>query len=518
MAQKDKIAIDITGEKISIIIGTRFKILNAITIETPKEAYSDDKITDIEALRSAMEPHIGKAKHKDAYFIVRGDDLIVRRITLPIMKEAAMRESVEWELTQFVGERADEYNVSYEVSVRKDSTKDGNCEVLMVAVEKTKTNRYLELGKALGLNLKGLDICSSATSRILRSYQQLYTTGIKSVGVIDIGANSSSISIVERGKMMLEKYQGYGMMSASNNLIESNMEYEVFLDKIDLVNEDAEDFTDGKLERLFDSINNQFNTIIQFYSSGKVKKSLDKMFLLGSASKVKGLDKYLESVFNTQVEHVPSFDNFRFSIKVGKKIQLKDYFYVYGLLLRSDGKELNLLPVEYNSREVSGKQKKSAILIVAALVVVLLGGFGYVQGKRLVLTMSQKSLVEEIAKNKEIIEKEAVLDRNIAMLNAHIQKAGTLGELKTKETDKIILEMQKYFPSNVKAVNVNYNRNSINVSATSTNQESIEQLWANLRETEIYKNCHIGGIAGKDGVYTFTIQVTLGGGVEVGNS
>ncbi|MGL5353491.1 MAG: type IV pilus biogenesis protein PilM, partial [Clostridium sp.] len=221
MAQKDKIAIDITGEKISIITGTRFKILNAITIETPKEAFSDDKITDIEALRSVMEPHIGKAKNKDAYFIVRGDDLIVRRITLPAMKDAAMRESVEWELTQFVGERADEYNVSYEVSVRKDSAKDGNCEVLMVAVEKIKTNKYLELGKALGLNIKGLDICSSATSRVLRSYQQLYTTGIKSVGVIDIGANSSSISIVERGKMMLEKYQGYGMVSASNNSIES---------------------------------------------------------------------------------------------------------------------------------------------------------------------------------------------------------------------------------------------------------------------------------------------------------
>lgn len=520
MAQKDKIAIDITGEKISIIIGTRFKILNAITIETPKDAYSEDKILDIEALRVVIEPHISrnKVKNKDAYFIVRGDDLIVRRIILPVMKEAAMRESVEWELTQFVGERADEYNVSYEVSARKDAAKDGNCEVLMVAVEKTKTNKYLELGKALGLNIKGLDICSSSTARVLRSYQQLYTAGVKSVGVIDISANSSSISIVERGKMMLEKYQGYGMYSASNDSIESNMEYEVFLDKIDLINESAEDFTDGKLERLFDSINNQFNTIIQFYSSGKVKKSLDKMFLLGSASKVDGLDKYLESVFNTQVEHVPSFDNFRFSIKVGKKVQLKDYFYVYGLLLRIDNKELNLLPAEYNNKEVKGKQKKSAILISVLLVILLATGFGLVKVRKIVLQIKEKALISEIAKNKEIIEKQNALDQNISMLNAHIQKAKTLGELKTKETNKIILELQKHFPSNIKATNISYNRTTINISATSTNQESIEQLWANLRETETYKNCHIGSISGKDGAYTFTIDINLGGGVLNGNS
>ena len=54
MAQKDRIAIDITGEKISIIIGTRFKILNAITIETPRGSYSEDEILDIELLRNEV--------------------------------------------------------------------------------------------------------------------------------------------------------------------------------------------------------------------------------------------------------------------------------------------------------------------------------------------------------------------------------------------------------------------------------------------------------------------------------
>lgn len=520
MAQKDRIAIDITSEKISIIIGTRFKILSAITIETPKNSYSEDNIVDIEALRRAMEPYVGKGKNKvrDAYFIIRGDDLIVRRITLPNMKDVAMRESVEWELQQFVGERCDEYNVSYEVAQNKNSSKDGNCEVIMVAVEKTKTNKYLELGKLLGLNIKALDICSNACARILRSYQQVYVSGVKTVGIVDISANSCSLAIIERGKMMLEKYQGYGIVSASNDPINNNGDYGVFLDKIDLRDENTEDFTDGKLERLFDSLNNQFNTIIQFYSSGKIKKSLDKVFLLGSGSKIKGLDKYFESVFNTQVEAIPSFENFRFSIKVGNRIELKDYFYAYGLLLRTDNKELNLIPVEYNNIESSDKKKKSAIVVGGLIVICLAVGFAGVKVKKIVLEKQKVSLIKEIEKNKDLLEQEAILDRDISLTAAHIQKAGNLQELKTKETDKTIVELQKHFPSNIKVQNINYNRADIIISATSTNQESIEQLWANLRESEKYKNCYVDNIAGKDGAYAFNITISLIGGVVDGNS
>lgn len=520
MAQKDRIAIDITSEKISIIVGTRFKILNAVTIETPKGAYDEDNIVDIEALRRVMEPHVakGKSKIRDAYFIVRGDDLIVRRITLPNMKEAAMRESVEWELEQFVGERADEYNVSYEVAANKSSAKDGNCEVLMVAVEKTKTNKYLELGKLLGLNVKALDICSNASARILRGYQQIYAGGVKTIGVVDISANSCSLAVVERGKMMLEKYQGYGMLSASNEPIDNNMDYEVFLDKIDFEKENTEDFTDGKLERLFDSLNNQFNTIIQFYSSGKIKKNLDKILLLGSGSKIKGLDKYFEETFNTQVQFVPSFDSFRFSVKVSSKIQLKDYFYAYGLLLRLDDKELNLIPVEFNNVESAEKNKKSAIAVGILILLSLVVGFAGVKVKKVMLDVKKSSLEAEIAKNKEILEKEAMLDNDINLINAHITKVSNLGDIKTKDTKKVITELISKFPSNIKAEQVAYSQNNIEISGTSTNQESIEELWANLRETEVYKKSHISNISENSGAYKFTLSISLGGGDVNGNS
>ena len=526
MAQRDRIAIDITSEKISIIIGTRFKILNAITIETPKNSYSEDNIIDVDSIRIAMEPYIGKGKIRirDAYFIVRGDDLIVRNITLPYMKEVAMRESVEWELTQFVGERSDEYNVSYEVSIKKDSENDGNCEVLMVAVEKTKINKYLELGKALGLNIKGLDICASASARIVRSYNQLYIAGIKSVGVLDLSANSSSLTIIESGKVKIEKYQGYGILSASSKPINNNTKYEVFLEKIDLTNKNAEDFTDDRLETLFSSLNNQFNGIIQFYSSGKIKKSLDKILLVGSGSKIEGIDKYFESIFNTQVEQAPTFEDFKFRIKISEKIsgkiQLKDYFYVYGLLLKTGNKELNLLPIEYNKSGVASKEKnkKNAILVLALVVIFLVVGLGFVEGKKFFMKIEKEKLIKEITENKELMDKEVKLNSDIELIKAYIQKAATLDDLKTKETNKIVLEMQKHFPSNVKTTSVIYDRNSITIAATSTNQDSIEQLWANLRESDEYKNSHVGTISGKDGEYIFNIIITLNGGVIIGNS
>ena len=101
MFEKDLIAIDINKETISILVGTRYKISNGTTIETPRNSFDNGRILDVNIISGAIAPHIKKAKTKDVAFVVRGEDIITRHLNIPFAKDEAMRDSVDFELRQF---------------------------------------------------------------------------------------------------------------------------------------------------------------------------------------------------------------------------------------------------------------------------------------------------------------------------------------------------------------------------------------------------------------------------------
>ncbi|MEG0297724.1 MAG: pilus assembly protein PilM [Clostridium sp.] len=514
MLDKERITIDITSEQIAILVGTRFKIYHSALIETPQGSFENDQIVDIDRLKAAIMPQISngnvKKKIKDVYFVVRGEELILRQISLPQMKDAALKDSVEWELTQVVGDRADEYYVDYEVLAKKAEGQEQNLEVLMVATEKAKVANYVELGKALGLRVKVIDMCANLTARTMRSYQDVFKNGVKSIGVLDLRAENSGFTIIDKGRLMQHKFRGEGMASISDEKFDSKMDYEVFLNKVDINAEGIDDFTDGETERFLSSLVFHYNSIVQYYSSGKVKKTLDKIYIFGSGTKVHGFKAYIEESFNTQVELMPGFEDLRTSIKYPKKAKMEDFFYAYALMLKQDEKELNLVPQEEENALKKEGQKKSAVAVAIAVVVAMGLGFGGVKGYEVYLGYKEKDLQKELAKSQALIEKQDKLDKEIALVNEHIQIAGKVDTLKSKETDTFLKELNKLMPATVVAASVNYTKDgNIAIAATASDQASAEKFYANLRESKDYSNCHIASLTNADGKVTFTVEITL---------
>ncbi|MFR9241899.1 MAG: type IV pilus biogenesis protein PilM [Clostridium baratii] len=335
MFEKDIIAIDMNEEKISILIGNKYKISDGITIDMPKGAYVDDEIINAEKIEEVISPFIKKLKGKvkEAAFCVRGQSLITRHLVLPYMKEEPMRDSIEFELKQFIGERIDEYYFDYEIVYYDKNQNSGNADVLLVAVEKDKVDKLMKLASNLKLTVKAIDIYANTTARIFKHLKTSFIKRVKSSGVITIDGHSNSMIIMEWGRLSLEKYQGYGMYKASEDGITNQDSYNKFLQSIDLteVREEEE-----KYDRFFQSLISQYNSLIQFYTSGKVKKNLDKIYVAGSARHVRGINQYLEVNFGTKFGELPSFKDFKFNVKAPKKIELEEYMNAYGLLLRRE--------------------------------------------------------------------------------------------------------------------------------------------------------------------------------------
>lgn len=334
MFEKDLVAIDINEERIAILVGQKYKILDGIILETPSEAYSEDKIFSVEKLTEVIKPFIEKkAKVNDCMFVVRGSDIVSRHVTMPMAKEEAMRDSVEFELKQFVGDRIEEFYFDYEVIHYDKNENNGNANVLIVAVLKEKIDAYIDLGRALKLNVKAIDIYANACARVFRNLKNNFNKKIKSSGVLCIDGHSNSMIITEWNKLNIEKYQSYGLYQSTDKYINNLIEYKEYLESIDLIEVREEE---EKYDRFFKSLVDQYNSLIQFYTSGKVKKNLDRIYVLGSSTMINGVEQFLEVSFNTKVSSLPSFNDLKSSVKAPKKINLKDYFYAYGLLLRKE--------------------------------------------------------------------------------------------------------------------------------------------------------------------------------------
>ncbi len=357
MFEKDLIAIDINKETISILVGTRYKISNGTIIETPRSSFDNGRILDVNLISGAIGAHIKKAKTKDVAFVVRGEDIITRHLNIPFAKDEAMRDSVDFELRQFMGDRVDEYYFDYQIINQNKNDGTGKCDVLVVACSRDKIDVFMELGKVLRLNVKAIDLYANVVARVFRDLRKSTTKGIKTIGVIGIDSDDSNITILEWGKLILEKYKDSGILSTVDkeftNLTEYNSvldtvdfgdlrksttkgiktigvigidsddsnitilewgklilekykdsgilstvdkeftnltEYNSILDTVDLI-EPKQPGEESDIELYFKDEANDYNSLIQYYTSGKVKKNLDRIYVMGSATRIKGIEQ-----------------------------------------------------------------------------------------------------------------------------------------------------------------------------------------------------------------------------------
>lgn len=337
MFEKDVIALDINEESITILIGHKHDIRDGATFKTPKGSFKEDNIVDLDAILDAIQPYIAKKKRgaKEIMFSIRGQDIIIRHLTVPNTDEKLMRENVYFELKQFIGEKIEEYYNDFEVTNYnyKESNTDAN--VMIVGVKKGKIDKYLELADELGLEVKAIDIFANAIGRVFKTFKGSFNQSVKLAGVLSIETHSNSMVITEFGKIVIEKYQGYGLIGANETEIKNDHEYNIFLDSIEL-NEEIDEGEERKYHRFFKSLITQYKLLIQFYSTGKLKKNLDKIYLVGSVNRIEGIHEYLENNFEVKVGEVPDFNDLRIVVKRPKDVHLKDYLYTYGLLLRRE--------------------------------------------------------------------------------------------------------------------------------------------------------------------------------------
>jgi type IV pilus assembly protein PilM len=341
MFSKSTIAIEIGARDIKILVGNKNEVKCFGTIKTPDEAFSEDKIINVKAISNVLSAFLKEngIRSKRVSFAVQGQDVVIRHMEIPIMDNQGIWETLQWEVSQFLPDGGQDYYSDYEITDKIITQEKRVYKVLSVSVPKDKIDRYIKLSQRLQFKLGAIDIAPNNISRVFRNVHKS-KKDIRSIGIIHIGSESSNFTILDRGKLFIEREVPFGLYNCANEIsYYVNLNSEVLMARFinefsfDKVNENE---TFERVGSRFDVMLSAFQSIIQFYTTGRAQKTLDYLYVIGEGADIKGIDEYINTFFDTPTEIVNLPQEIGLSIKLPVGCDIKRYANNLGLLLRKE--------------------------------------------------------------------------------------------------------------------------------------------------------------------------------------
>lgn len=342
MLNRESMAVDIGDSYIKVLIGSRTKIKLCGLIKTPEKSVLDDNLIETDSIRDSIRGFLEQNKVTPGYvsFALHGQDIVIRHLEMPFMDEKGLRKSVEWEIAQYLPENGMNYYIDYEILGKVNTKEKKVYNLLVVAAPKGKINKFVELSYGLNLKLKSIDIGANCLARVFRQSVKSQNDET-SIGIIDIGYRNSNTIILDDGKLFIEREIPFGVKNAVMEISKSlntddNASYEYLYNKFNFNNVTNENEVDKRVQYIFENALSTFEKVIQFYTTGRTKKSLDKIFIVGGGSGIPGINRYIKDYFGCPVYIVGSVDNLINGIKFPEGFDFKVYANAVGLLLRKE--------------------------------------------------------------------------------------------------------------------------------------------------------------------------------------
>jgi Tfp pilus assembly protein PilN len=172
-------------------------------------------------------------------------------------------------------------------------------------------------------------------------------------------------------------------------------------------------------------------------------------------------------------------------------------------------RELNLIPDHIKQkREIQDTLVKAGA--IGLLVVVLLAVVAVVPYAKLKkLDAKELALKASIENAKPVITENAKLKKETASYKEHIAMIEKI-QKSNVSVFPIFKNLEKYMPKDVIITSLSFNEDSINISASAKDYNSINEFAANLQESKEFISSSVSSIARdeKTGENTFTLIIT----------
>jgi type IV pilus assembly protein PilM len=163
----------------------------------PPQAIVDGQVMDAASVITTLVKVMRDANihEREVAVSVSGQSVIIRKITVPMMTPAELREQIQWEAEQHIPFDIKDVEVDYQVLKRRPES--SQMDLLLVAAKKDHINDYAALVRSAKLRPIVCDIDAFTVQNLFE-----FTRGViedKTVALLNVGAGLASLNIVSAG-------------------------------------------------------------------------------------------------------------------------------------------------------------------------------------------------------------------------------------------------------------------------------------------------------------------------------
>jgi type IV pilus assembly protein PilM len=292
--------------------GKGFKITGFATEPVPPDSIVDGAIIDGAAVSDAIRHLFERAafKTKDVVASLSGNAVIVKKITLPVMTEAELADSIYWEAEQYIPFDIQDVNLDYQIlDAGTGPHANGTMEVLLVAAKKEKIADYTGVITRAGRVPVVVDVDAFALQNAYELNYGLVPDAV--VVLLNAGASAMNLNILCGDQSVFTR----DISSGGNAYTEAvqkdlNLPFDAAeqLKKGEAV--DGVTFEDARpaIAAMTENVLLEIQKTFDFFKASASSDRIDRIVLSGGSARVDGFAQALEERFGTTVE---MFDPFR---------------------------------------------------------------------------------------------------------------------------------------------------------------------------------------------------------------
>jgi len=291
--------------------------VTAVGIEPiPPDSIVDGAIIDGTAVADAIKRLFeNKAfKSKEVAASLSGNAVIVKKISLPVMTEAELSESIYWEAEQYIPFDIQDVNLDYQIlDAGTGPDSKGTMDVLLVAAKKEKIADYTGVIAQAGKTPVVVDVDAFA---LQNAYEMNYGNDPEAVVVLlNAGASAININIITGDQSVFTRDISMGGNAYTEAVQkELNLPFDTAeaAKKGEAVDGVTFDQVQPVLHAMTENVLLEIQKTFDFFKATATSDRIDRVLLSGGASRVDGFQKALEERFATSIEPFNPFQKISF--------------------------------------------------------------------------------------------------------------------------------------------------------------------------------------------------------------
>lgn len=341
---KGLVGVDISSTTVKLlelsVKNGRYWVESYAVMPLPENSVVEKSILDPEAVADALERVVNLANpHTTQVAIAVPTSMVIHKI---IEMDADMSDEerevqIRMDAEQYIPFPLDEVSLDFEVLPDRLANPN-RVNVLLVATRTENVDTRVEVLELAGLVAKVADVESYAMERAFSVFADTLPMGANTVGILDIGHTMTTLSVMQKGKIIYTREQVFGGRQLTQDV---QSRYGLSFEEAGRAKKERtlpDDYDTEVLEPFLDAVVQQAARSLQFFFSSSQFNEIDHILLAGGNANIPGLAKLLQQKLGYRVTIANPFLQMGFSPQIDiKKIEndASSLMVACGLALRS---------------------------------------------------------------------------------------------------------------------------------------------------------------------------------------